>query len=309
MKKLAAIDIGTNTVLYSLFAVRGGERLTELHFERHSPRIGQMLKGERRPQITEERYRDVQRLLKRHLNHAGKNGAEAVLIAATNPLRLASNGRAVQKRLQSDLGVAVAIISPEEEARLSYLGAIGGYDENRTALVIDMGGGSTEFVSYKGHRRQVFLSVPEGAVSLTERFDSAGKIDPAAFPVYEAYLSLYGRRLARVRPYAVLDTILVGGTASALAAMKDSRFPGCPRGVLLGRNDIMRMIDHLADLSLSGRRRALAIDPKRAEIIFAGAFWLGFLYKSLRLSKARAVARGLRHGLALDYLKRGRFPA
>ncbi len=303
MKKIAAIDIGTNTVLYSLFAVGGRSRLKEIHFERHAPRIGRRLAGATRPRITAERYRELHRLLSRHVRHAAGNGAEEILLAATNPLRQAQNGRAIARRLATELGYPVTILTPSQEAFLSFLGATGGLRHRQTTAVIDLGGGSTEVAVYRDGKQLAFISLPEGAVSLTERLGAARRVHPESFPHFDAMLACYDEMAAGVIPYLSNHTLLVGGTSSALAYVKDARFVHRPKGVTLTDHDLDRFIFLLADASLTERRRLLAIDPKRAEIIFAGAFWLRHLYRVLNIKRAYAAARGLRHGLALAFLK------
>lgn len=304
---IAAIDIGTNTVLYSLFAVGPAGRLREIHFERQTPRIGARLAGGRRPRISEESYDALRRILKRQTAHARAHGADDILIAATNPLRLALNGRQVARRLRGDLDCPVEIVSPAREGYLSFLGAVGGFPAGPSPLVIDLGGGSTECIAFRDGVRRLFSSLPEGAVSLTERFDSAGNVDPADFPSYEKYLAGYDRRLAAIRPYAAEGVILVGGTSSTLGLLKNDRFRSRSGGVLLTRSDVDRFVSLWAGTSLSGRRRLLGPERKRAEVIFAGTFWLRYVYKGLKLDQARATRRGLRHGLAADFLTRRGF--
>ena len=303
MKKIAAIDIGTNTVLYSLFAVAGRSRLREIHFERHAPRIGSRLAGAKRPRLTEETYRELYRILSRHVRHAKRNGAAEILLAATNPLRKAQNGREIARRLAAELGYPVTILTPSQEAFLSFLGATGGIHHKQITVVIDLGGGSTEVAAYRGGKQLAFVSLPEGAVSLTERLGTSRRVCPDDFQHFDAILARYDKTAAGVIPYLSENVLLVGGTSSALAYIKDIRFIHRPRGVMLTDHDLERFTCLLADSSLTERRRLLALDPKRAEIIFAGAFWLRHLFKVLNIKRAYATARGLRHGLALAFLQ------
>ncbi len=309
MLKIASIDIGTNSVLYSLFEAKGRDKIREAYFERHSPRIGRRLSRRNKPVITKEVYADLKKILVRHIGHAIQNGAEDIVIAATSPLRLARNGRQIRQQLQRELGYHVSILSPEREAYLSFLGGVGRLPKSRAATMIDMGGGSTEFLVYRGGTRQAFLSLPEGAVSLTEKFDSQSKVNEGDFPAFEHGLAKYDKRIDLVRRRMHGPVYLVGGTSTALASLKDDSVLEKRRGVILTRNDIDESVDRLGDMSLTGRRRLLTIDKKRAEIIFAGAFWYRYLFKVLDIKKARATPWGLRHGMALDFLEREVFPA
>lgn len=309
MLKIGSIDIGTNSVLYSLFEVRGRERIREIYFERHSPRIGRRLSGRRKPVITKESYADLKKILVRNISHAIRGGAEDIIIAATNPLRLARNGRQIKQQLQRELGYDISILSSEREAYLSFLGGVGRLPKSRAAVMIDLGGGSTEFLVYRGATQQAFLSLPEGAVSLTEKFDSHKKVDAENFSKFERALSKYDRRIDMIRRRLQGPVYLVGGTSTALGYLKDDSIFGKQHGVMLTRKDIDRFVEQLGNLSLTGRRRLMPFDKKRAEIIFAGAFWYRYLFNVLDIKNARATPWGLRHGMALDFLEREIFPA
>lgn len=300
MKTIASIDIGTNSVLYSLFEIRRKTKIDEIHFERNSPRIGGKLKGRRR--ITDESYDTLRRILKRQVKHAARNGAEEVLIAATSPLRLAENGREVKKRLETDLNCRVAILSANREAYLSFVGAVGRLKSNRTAVVIDLGGGSTELVVYCGGKRLAFVSLPDGAVSLTERFEATGEVSPEIFPQFDNYLSRYDKRISTILPYLKHPVTLVGGTSAALAFLKDKDIHRLRRSVIITADEIDIFTRLFSELNLPCRRQLLTVDKKRAEIIFSGSFWLGYLFKILKIHKATATPRGLRHGMVVEYL-------
>ncbi len=309
MLKIASIDIGANSVLYSLFEVRGRDKIREVHFERHSPRIGGRQAGRRRLMITKDAYADLKKILVRHISHALRNGTEDIVIAATSPLRLAGNGRQIRQQLQRELGYHVSVLSPEREAYLSFLGGVGRLPKSRSATMIDMGGGSTEFLVYRGGTRQAFLSLPEGAVSLTEKFDSQSKVAEDDFAAFERGLAKYDKRIDLLLRRLHGPVYLVGGTSTALAYLKDESVLMKRKGVILTRRDIEDFVERLGSTSLTGRRRLLKIDKKRAEIIFAGAFWYRYLFKVLDIKKARATPWGLRHGMALDFLEREIFPA
>jgi exopolyphosphatase/guanosine-5'-triphosphate,3'-diphosphate pyrophosphatase len=304
MPKIAAIDIGTNSVLYSLFRTIGRSQLRETHFERHSPRIGGNLKGKSNPLITEQNFTNLRKILTQNINHAKKSGASKILLAATNPFRLAKNAKEIKRRLDSDLGHNIQILSSDREAYLSFLGAVGKLRATQTAVLIDLGGGSTELVVYHGDKRIAFVSIPEGAVSLTERFRSSKKVKTEEFADFERYLSQYDKKAKRVQQYLKFGLTLVGGTSSALANLKEDDFLANQKEVTLSQNDLNMFVNILACLSLSCRRDLLAFDKKRAEIIFGGVFLLGYLFKILDIEKAKATPRGLRHGMALDILSR-----
>lgn len=302
MNKLSVIDIGTNSVLFSIFDIQNN--LEEVHFERFSPRIGKNLKGNKRPRISDENYKSLLRILRKLKSFSAKQGAEQLIIAATNPLRLAQNGQAVKHQLETDLNNEVRILSSEQEAFLSFIGAVGFYRGNRFAGVVDLGGGSTELISYKGGNRKAFISLPEGAVSLTEIFDTRSKVDEKRFSEFEKYLSRYDDSIMAVKPFMKSRIHLVGGTSSALAHMLNSKFYDLADGLEISHSKLFELTKHMASLNLSSRRKLLTEDKKRAEIIFSGAFWLLYLFKQLNIETAIATKCGLRHGLAREFVRR-----
>ncbi len=309
MKKIASIDIGTNSALYSLFEVRGRNIAGELYFERNSPRIGRQLAGKSRALITETSYSHLKKIMVRNIRHARRNDAEAILIAATSPLRRARNGREIKKRLESELGEKMVILSADREAFLSFLAAAGRPRKDRKMIVIDMGGGSTELVVYREETRLAFISIPEGAVSLTERFETGERINHNDFEIFEKYLSRYDKKALSIGSHLDAAVRLVGGTTTALGWLKDNYILQKPQGVTLTPADLDRFVDRMASSNLAERRHLLEIDKKRAEIIFAGAFWCRYLFKLLGLNRAAAIPRGLRHGMVMDFLRHGVFTA
>lgn len=304
MKRIAAIDIGTNSVLYSLFEIKRSAVLDEVYFSRSSPRIGANLKGKARPTISETSFQELKKILNKAIVHANKNKADEILIAATNPLRLASNGRVIKKRLQESIGHPVDILSSREEAELSFKGAVGPLRKNKRKTVIDLGGGSTELITYQGNKLAAFISIPEGAVSLTDRFKIDGPVDQNQLTSFEKQLSAYKRKLTRFVSNMEGLPILVGGTSSCLALIKDEAIFSRNARVSLSKEELDLLVSILAGLDNSGRRKLCRLDKKRAEIIFAGAFWLAWLFKIMGIERAEATLAGLRHGLVRRYLER-----
>jgi exopolyphosphatase/guanosine-5'-triphosphate,3'-diphosphate pyrophosphatase len=303
MRKLAAIDIGTNTVLYSLFVEKPEGRVQEIEFQRYSPQIGKKLAGSKKPTITPESHKHLRNILRALVRDTEKKGAETVLIGGTNPFRKAENGRETTKRLEDEIGYRINILSGNREAYLSFLGAVGRLPRSKMATVMDLGGGSTELVTYRGNKREAFTSLPEGAVSLTEEFAAVGKVPENRFDRFGDYLKRYDSRIRRFAGCRDHGLTLVGGTSSALAMMKNPGILQSMRDISLTRNDLEDMVHSLAGKTLAEKRELLTFDKKRARVIFAGAFWLWYLFKVLNLERATATQRGLRHGLALEYLE------
>ncbi len=302
MPLFATIDIGTNSVLYSLVEARKRGRLNEIYFERHSPRIGKNLASKKSAVIDDDSFSALLKIMRRLVRHAKKHKANHVLIAGTNPFRKARNGKAIAEKLGNEIGQVVRILSPDDEARISFMGAVGTLRPDQSAGVIDLGGGSTEFVVYQGTRRKLSVSLPEGAVSLTERFKTESTVDTSRFGQFDKYLAAYKNGLQRIGTILPTKTLLVGGTSSALALIKFPDFIELNTPRPLTVSDINLSMRCLAPMTAAVRRKLLQADKKRAEIIFAGAYWLATVYKYTGLIKAEATPHGLRHGLVREFM-------
>src|ERR1700756_5601890 len=218
MPTFAAVDIGSNSVRLKIARLIRG-RLRSIHEDREVTRLGeQVFKS---GFLSPEAMAETVKVLRRFHRAVQKAGAEHVHVVATSALRDARNSRAFLEWVRSATGWRVEIISGLEEARLIHLGLTSSLRVNSSrVLMVDLGGGSCELtVSNKGHIRET-VSLPLGAVRLTNDFlhhDPPRKSEMRqlrSFIVREA-----GRaagRIAGARPKVVIAT---SGTAEALAAV------------------------------------------------------------------------------------------
>lgn len=199
------------------------------------------------------------------------------LIVATHALRAAENRAAVLKRW----GLEVAVLSPEDEAIYSFLGATDGLGRG-PFVTVDVGGGSTEIVST--HSR---TSVPIGAATLTER---PRRIDLSRVP---------WRRMGRTR------FVAVGGTAATLAALSHPRRASFAtlHGKRMLRREVADWLGRLEALSIRRRCALRGMDPGRADIMPAGLRILLAAINAARVARFTVSTRGVRHGVALTVPK------
>lgn len=236
-------------------------------------------------------------------------GAARTRLVATSAVRDARNRGSFISRVQADCGLTVETISGEEESRLSYSSvaldpALGLFEGEQ--VTVDVGGGSTEITA--GAREQVrsAISVRIGAVRLHERYlradpPSAASIDEAAGSAEEV-LWAAAPKVGKVR------VVGIGGSAVNLARIL-SRIPpertAEVHGAALAGEDLSRMIDMLAILTVEKRRRLVGLDPERADTILAGAIILDRALAVFGSDEMTVSTRGLRHGLLYEMLERG----
>jgi exopolyphosphatase / guanosine-5'-triphosphate,3'-diphosphate pyrophosphatase len=293
----AAIDIGSNSLL--LLVVDDDGRI--LHDEARVVGLGRGL-GDR-GLLAPDRMAAAEDVLRAYLQTAALHGVEpwAVRAVATSAARRAMNAQTWTARVQRDLGLRVRVVSGEEEARLTWLGAMRDLPlPEGPLLVVDLGGGSTEIVLGEGDRVHQRVSLEVGSVRLTERFlgSGAGAYDPVGLGRLRAHVDA---ELARVKLEPTPRTVVgVAGTVTTLAAMVlglttwDAERVHATR---LSRLDLAKCSDRLLPAGPEARRALVPAAPDRADYLLAGAAVLDRVLAAARRSQLTVSDRGLRFGL------------
>jgi exopolyphosphatase/guanosine-5'-triphosphate,3'-diphosphate pyrophosphatase len=297
MPIFAAVDIGSNSVRLKTAKLEG-RRLRPILEDREVTRLGESVfrTGFLSPQAMAQTVQVLQRF-----HRAAQNvGTDSVRAVATSALRDARNSQAFLEWVRSVTGWKVEIISGLEEARLIHLGLVSSLRVNASPiLLIDLGGGSCELtISHRGHIRET-VSLPLGAVRLTNEFLHH---DPPRKRELERLRGFVGRevgraahRISRVRVKAVIAT---SGTAASLAEASHAMYKNRGRSAAaVSRAQMRRIAKLLSRLSIDGRRKLPGIGPRRAEIIAAGAIVYEELVERCQLPGFRYSPLGLRDGL------------
>jgi len=297
MPTFAAVDIGSNSVRLKISRL-SGRRLHEIHEDRQVTRLGDGVF--RTGFLSPETIADTVKVLRRFHRAVQQEGADSVRVVATSALRDARNSRAFLEWVRSTTGWKVEIISGLEEARLIHLGLVSSLRvSTSTILMVDLGGGSCELtISSKGHIRDT-VSVPLGAVRLTNEFlqhDPPRKSELRRLRGFvEREIGRISDRIARSRPRAVIAT---SGTAASLAAVCHGLYRRRgSRETAVSRTQMRRIAKMLARLPLEERVKLPGVGPRRAEIIIAGAMVYAELLKRCQLQGFRYSPLGLRDGL------------
>jgi len=297
--RLATIDVGTNTTLL-LVAEIGGDDVRVLAERAEITRLGRGIGadgGLERPGI--ERTLAV---LADYAAVAADHGA-AVHAIGTEALRRAPNAHAFLEPAAAILGVPVDVIDGDREAALTFLAAQRSFPEATAgvAVVIDIGGGSTEIIVARGGHIVFRRSLPVGSVRLTERHVRA---DPASAAEIAAIEGEIAQLLANV-PFPSGPATLIGtaGTVTTLAAMSLGLTSYDPQLVHGHRLTIAALEQEMARLrgSTQPEREEMAgLDPKRADVILAGACILRQIALAARASDILVSDRGIRWGLLFE---------
>src|SRR5438477_2752202 len=255
MPTFAAIDIGSNSVRLKI-ARLAGHRLREIVEDREVTRLGESVF--RSGFLSPEAMENTIKVLRRFHRTVQREGADVVRVVATSALRDARNSRAFVEWVRSATGWKVEIISGLEEARLIHLGLVSSLRVSVSpVLMIDLGGGSCELtISSKNHIRDT-ISLPLGAVRLTNEFlqhDPPRKSELRRLRGFvEREIGRISGRIVRARPKAVIAT---SGTAAALAAVCHGLYKTKgPRASTVSRAQMRRIAKVLSRLPLEKRRQ------------------------------------------------------
>lgn len=287
---VAAVDIGSNTVRL-LVADDGGERVRRVDV------VGLGRGVDTTRSFSPEAMERALAVLADYGAEIARHGAERLRAVATSASRDAANSAGFLDRVAGVLGVRPEVISGEEEAALSYAGAIRALPGSGTALVIDPGGGSTEFVSAIGAVSVDIGSVRLGDRLLPDRPASPAQVIAAADHVRDLFAPLDLPRPDRV--------IGVAGTFTSLAAIAlrlDRYDRDRVHGTVLTIDDLDELVVSLAVLSLSDTAAIPSLDPKRAPVMLPGAIIAAAAVRRTGLSEVIVSEADLLDAIAADLL-------
>jgi exopolyphosphatase/guanosine-5'-triphosphate,3'-diphosphate pyrophosphatase len=299
--RIAVVDIGTNSTRL-LVAEVDDDRVEELDRRTTVTRLGEGLEASGR--LADAAMARVAAALAEYREAIDARGAERVVAVATSAMRDAANGADFHDEIERRFGMDARTISGDEEARLTFLGATAGRAADGDTLVIDIGGGSTEYVVGRpGGDPGFHVSTQMGSVRHTERHlhtdpPTAAELDALA---QDARAIVEADVPADVR--AGVDAgIAVAGTATSLAAIEQELDPYDPEkvhGYVLGGERCEALVARLAELTVAERRELAGLHPDRAPTIVAGA---GILRESMRAFGLGAIEiseTDILHGAAL----------
>ena len=302
MSRLAAVDVGTNSVLL-LVAERGGDgAVRPVREEAEITRLGRGV--DRTGALSPECMEATLEVLARFAGLARADGARALVVTATSAARDARNGAEFLARARERTGARVEILSGDEEARLSYLAVAQDFAAEAGEaglLAIDVGGGSTELVHGRGRRVLFRTSLDIGSVRLTERCVHS---DPPTAAEQGAVRAAVRDALAALPVFPrEVRVVGVAGTVTSLFALAHAVEPydaARVHGGWLSLEDVAEVRERLCTVPLAVRRTLPGLQPKRADVLPAGALLFETALRRLGATGARVSDRGLRWGVVLD---------
>jgi exopolyphosphatase/guanosine-5'-triphosphate,3'-diphosphate pyrophosphatase len=301
MRRIAVVDLGTNSTRLLVADVEDGS-VSELERRTVVTRFGEGVDATGR--LSDAAMGRVDEALGDYREVIDRLRAERVVAVATSAMRDAENGPAYREHVKQQFGIDARTISGDEEARLSFLGATADRADGASTMLVDIGGGSTEYVvGTPGEDPEFHVSTRMGSVRHTERFLAT---DPPTSDEVDALRADAERILSEEVPADVREAtahgIAVAGTATTLAAIDQELDPYDPdrvHGYTLDLASCERILARLASLPLDERRGVTGLHPDRAPSIVAGAAILVETIRGFGLGAVEVSEADILHGAAL----------
>ncbi len=300
MTKIAAIDIGTNTALLLVAEVTKQNEIIPIAQEEKIVRLGQGV--DRNENLNLEAIGRTLRAIREQVKIAEDLGAEKILISGTSAVRDAANREILLSEIKNNFGITMQVLSGDEEAELTYFGALSNKNLQGDILLVDIGGGSTEFIFGTQQKIKHAFSLNIGSVRLTERFI---RNDPITDTEYKSIRRAVKEQLSSLKSLDAGQLMGIAGTITTMAAMHlqmNTYDSAKVDNSLLTISQAEKIVSDLKKETLSQRRKFLGLKPERADVILAGALILLEVMQHFKFNATIVSDRGVRFGLILQEL-------
>ena len=300
---VAFIDLGTNSVRLLVVRLNPNCSFTVISKEKEVIRLGEDEFIDHN--LRREAMDRAVHVCAKFAELSRTYGADDIIAVATSAAREATNQDVLVERMREEAGLELGIISGKEEARLIYQGVSSGIDlGGRTALFVDIGGGSTEVIVGDQNGYSLLDSMKLGAIRVTALFlppYHKGPVDDSAYNKMKRYARSEMIHAVKAISKRKLD-LAIGSSGTIInLAETASRAYGAKAGVLKLAH-LRKLTAMLRAMNLDQRRLVPGINPERADIIVGGAAILETLMEELKLEEMTISDRGALNGLLVDYL-------
>ncbi|WP_346353110.1 Ppx/GppA phosphatase family protein [Azotosporobacter soli] len=300
-ERVAVIDLGSNSARLIIMQIYKNGAYNLIYHQKEAVRLSEGIAQDNKLQSAamERALRSLQTF-----SHMCRLfNVDKTLAVGTAAVRNTKNGGAFVERVRKETGIPLRAVSGETEAKLGYLGAINTLDVEN-ALLFDLGGGSTELTLIRNRKAEHMISLPFGAVNMTERFRLNNRASEGQLDELQAFFRKQLNQLPWLKNLNV-PLLGVGGTARTIAKMDQRRknypFPKL-HNYRMGSMSFRALWQDVSKLSFAQRRKVPGLGGERADIILAGIGIVKALQEKAHAQQLIVSGCGVREGLFLQYL-------
>lgn len=300
-RNIGVIDIGSNSVHLVIGEYYNNEYFQIIDDVKVNVRLNDKLAETGK--LQQERMDFGIQTLSMFVSMCDAYGIQKVIAVATAAIRKASNGAEYVARIKTEVGLDVTIITGEVEAAMDYLGAINTLDI-KDALLMDIGGGSTEFVLIKDRKKVDAISLPFGSIDLAEKFDLMDEVTDKKLKALDHFLKDAFNEMPLLEKATGLPVIGVGGTIRNVGRIHRS-FIDYPLEIAhnyrMKSNDVKRICEMAASMNLAERSNLKGLSKGRIDIFVGSSHALERVMKHIGSPELIISNAGLRDGIIYDY--------
>ena len=299
-QRIAIIDLGSNSARLIIVEIYENKAYNLIYHQKETIRLSQ--DADKNQQLQPDAMARAMTLLQNFSHICKLHHADEIIAVGTAAIRNAQNGTQFVKDVQEKIGITIKIISGEAEAKLGYIGAINTLNVT-DAILFDLGGGSTEITLIKNRKAEQFISLPFGAVTLTERFNLQNKVTEAQLADLDTFIVEQLAKIPWLKSIGV-PLIGIGGTARGIGKMEQKRknYPLLKlHNYRTSSISFHSLWQDVKVMSCEQRRKIPGLSNDRADIILAGLAIVKNLFDKILSTQLIISSCGVREGLFLQY--------
>jgi len=308
--RVSAIDIGSNSIRQTIADVSPAGVIRIVDEMKAAPRLGAGL--HERGSLSEIAVQNALNILSRMATLANQLGVKRTEVVATSAVRDASNGEQFLRLVRSETGLKAKVLRGEDEARLSFRSALAHFDlAVGRAVVMDIGGGSLELALSADGLVDRLISLPFGAIHMTEEYLGAGQ--KKGMRKLRKHVRAELRRQLSARHWHTPQIICSGGTFTTLASIYLARngmeSAKTVHGTVIPRVELEHIVDALHNMSPAERQGVPGLNPARSDIIVAGLAVAAEVASRVEARELVVSGYGIREGILLESARVAPAPA
>ncbi len=300
--RISAIDIGSNSIRQTIADVSPTGSIRVVDEMKAAPRLGAGLY--KKGALSEVAIQNALTTLTRMATLANQLGVKRTEVVATSAVRDASNGDEFLKLVRSETGLKIRVLRGEDEARLAFRSALAHFDLGvGRAVVMDIGGGSLELALSADGLVERLISLPLGAIRVTERYLGADMKKKGMLKLRK-HVRLELRRHLSARHWHATRIFCSGGTFTSVASIYLARIgmesAKTVHGTVIPRIELEHIVDMLRNMSPAERQGVPGLSAARSDIILGGLAVAAEVAARVEAKELLVSAYGIREGILLE---------
>ncbi|MEG2290484.1 MAG: hypothetical protein RSA29_08115 [Clostridium sp.] len=303
MNNIGIIDIGSNTIHLLIVNIDNKYNIKILEKDKEHLRLGAALSLDKN--ISQEKIGETITIIKRYLRSCIINNVSNIIAVATEAFRAATNSDYILHLIKKHTGLSINILSQGEEAYLSYLG-VTTVCNIKKGIIMDTGGNSTELISVENNKFKNYVSIPLGAINITEKINvtTSGKYLSCDYDT--AYFTNLFSSTPWLKSFSGTSLIGIGGTFKNIRRIynnnTDSLLNPNSSFTSISNSNIQVLCNHIKNIDLKERKKLKGLSKKRGDIVLGGCEIITQLIAYCNFEEITLCDEGLRTGILQNYI-------